>query len=362
MDFQEEIKQLAGNIEMLKPHMQTEEATKNALIMPFIRILGYNVFNPLEVVPEMDCDIQGKKGEKIDYAIIKDNEPIMLIECKHWQQDLTLHQNQLLRYFQCSQAKFGILTNGIVYKFYTDLEKANIMDTTPFLELNLLDLKDEQITELKKFRKSVFDADMILSTASDLKYMGEFHSKICQELEEPSWEFAKLIASNTYKGNFTTAVYERFKPLIKRTINNYINDIISDRLNAALKDNNTARVENNKPSADVEENTSSPVEADSENKHKIITTEEEMEAYYIVKSIVREIIPTDRISFRDAQSYSSVFIDNTNRKAVCRFHFNISSNKKITIFAEEEKSYKISNIDEIYNYSEDIKKAAEKYL
>lgn len=95
MDFKDTIKQLADRIEKLKDNIQTEEATKNAFIMPFINALGYDVFNPLEVLPEMTCDIGTKKGEKIDYAIMKDDQPILLIECKHWKQDLNLHDNQL---------------------------------------------------------------------------------------------------------------------------------------------------------------------------------------------------------------------------------------------------------------------------
>lgn len=152
MDFKDAIKQISDRIVKLKDNLQTEEATKNALVMPFLNALGYDVFNPLEVLPEMTCDIGTKKGEKIDYAILKDGKPVILIECKHWEQDLNLHDNQLLRYFNVSPAKFGVLTNGIVYRFYTDLESPNKMDSRPFLEVNLLDIKDYQIEELKNSR------------------------------------------------------------------------------------------------------------------------------------------------------------------------------------------------------------------
>lgn len=126
------ILQIGQKIDKLKDNLQTEEATKNALIMPMLTALGYNVFDPTEVLPEYTCDIGTKKGEKIDYAILKDGEPVILIECKHWAQDLSLYDNQLLRYFGVSTAKFGVLTNGIIWRFYTDLEKPNQMDTVPF--------------------------------------------------------------------------------------------------------------------------------------------------------------------------------------------------------------------------------------
>ena len=125
MDFKDQIKQLGERVLKLKDQIATEEATKNAFIMPFIQSLGYDVFNPIEVVPEYITDIGTKKGEKIDYAIFKENNPTILIECKHWAQNLNLHDGQLLRYFHVSKAKFGILTNGITYKFYTDLVEPN---------------------------------------------------------------------------------------------------------------------------------------------------------------------------------------------------------------------------------------------
>ena len=132
MDFKDQLKQLAERIQTLKDQIHTEEATKTSLILPFIQALGYDVFNPMEVIPEMVCDIGTKKGEKIDYCIMKDSEPIILIECKHWGQDLSLHDNQLLRYFHVSKAKFGVLTNGIIYRFYTDLISPNKMDEVTF--------------------------------------------------------------------------------------------------------------------------------------------------------------------------------------------------------------------------------------
>ena len=110
MDFKDQIKQLSERISSLKGNILTEEATKNAFIMPFIQTLGYDVFNPMEVVPEMDCDLIKKKGDKLDYAIMQDGEPILLIECKHWEQNLDLHATQLQKYFVASKAKFAVKT------------------------------------------------------------------------------------------------------------------------------------------------------------------------------------------------------------------------------------------------------------
>ena len=125
MDFKDQIKVLAERVIKLKENLQTEEATKTALIMPFIQALGYDIFDPTEVIPEYTCDLGIKKGEKIDYAICQDNAPIILVECKHWKENLDAHNSQLFRYFHVSKARFGILTNGIIYRFYTDLVEKN---------------------------------------------------------------------------------------------------------------------------------------------------------------------------------------------------------------------------------------------
>jgi hypothetical protein len=355
MDFKDSIKQISERIENLKDNLQTEEATKTALIMPFINTLGYDVFNPLEVLPEMCCDIGIKKGEKIDYAIMKNGEPVILIECKHWQQDLTLYDNQLIRYFNVSKAKFGVLTNGIIYRFYTDLAEPNKMDEKPFLEVNLLDLKDTQIEELKKFHKSYFDVDTILSSASELKYMGELKAAICKEFATPSPEFVKYFGKQVYDGVFTPKILEQFTLLIKRTISNYISDIIGDRLKAAIKENDTTTTE----VAELVE-----VETAEAQAPKIITTEEELEAFYIVKSILRATIPAERITYRDAQTYFAIFIDNNNRKTVCRLYLDSPTNKRLVFLDENKKELynKIKSIDEIYNYANTLIETATKFI
>jgi hypothetical protein len=182
------------------------------------------------VVPEYVCDIGTKKGEKIDYAILKDNEPVLLIECKHCNEDLSLHDNQLLRYFHVSKAKFGLLTNGIIYRFYTDLETVNKMDEKPFLEINMLDLKSNQIDELRKFHKTYFDVDAILSSANELKYTGELKAILNKEFASPSPEFVKLLSKQVYNGVITPKLLEQFTLLVKKSVSNLINDTISDRL------------------------------------------------------------------------------------------------------------------------------------
>lgn len=360
MDFKDSIKQISERIESLKDNLKTEEATKTALILPFLSALGYDVFNPLEVLPEMSCDIGMKKGEKIDYAILKDGEPIILIECKHWEQDLNLYDNQLIRYFNVSKAKFGVLTNGIIYKFYTDLAEPNKMDEKPFLEVNLLEVKDAQVEELKKFHRSYFDVDNILSSASELKYMGELKAAISKEFANPSPDFVRFFGKQVYDGVFSQKVLEQFTALTKRTIGSYINDIISDRLKAAIKTDEEATATEQKTAEKTEEQPTEP----ETNEDGIVTTEEELEAFFIVKSIIRSVVTSDRITYKDTRSYFGVQIDNNVRKTVVRFYFNQPKNKRIAIISEDksERMYKVQTLDEIYNYADELTEAAKRYV
>lgn len=236
MDFSEELKNFSTRILETKNHIITEEATKTSMILPFFQLLGYDVFNPIEFVPEYTADVGIKKGEKVDYAIIINNEPAILVEAKSANTELTAkHINQLIRYFTVTKAKFGILTNGIIYQFFSDLEENNKMDAVPFLEFNLLDLRKDTISELKRFRKDAFNIKSILSSASDLKYMTMVKNVIEEQFQNPSDQFAKiLINKNIYAGTKTQAVLDKFKIIIKKAFKEYINDVMSERLSTVI--------------------------------------------------------------------------------------------------------------------------------
>jgi hypothetical protein len=353
MDFKDQIKQISDRVVKLKDQIQTEEATKNAFIMPFIQSLGYDVFNPTEVVPEFISDIGLKKGEKIDYAIMRDGKPSILIECKHWAQNLSIHDGQLLRYFHVSKARFGILTNGIIYRFYTDLVAPNKMDEKPFLEFNITEIKDNQVEELKKFHKSYFDVDSILTTASELKFTIELKNLINQEFNNPTPEFVKHFAKQVYPSVITAKVLEQFTNLTKKSIQQYISELITDRFKSAIVKETEADKEANAIAV-----TELPVEAAS----KVVTTDEELEAYMIVKSILRQKVAASRIHYRDAQSYFAILLDDNNRKSICRLYLG-ASKKLIGIFDDQKKEQKVelSSLDDIYNHAVILLKTLESY-
>ena len=340
----------------LKEQIQTEEATKNAFIMPFIQILGYDIFNPIEVIPEFVCDIGTKKGEKVDYMIMKDGEPILVIECKHWKENANAHNSQLHRYYHVSKARFGILTNGIVYNFYTDLEKPNIMDEKPFLTINLDDLKDSSIKVLEKFTKTSYDLESILDSAESLKYIKAIRKEFEAEIDNPSDEFIKLLVNRFFDRPLTANRLSIFREYTKRALTSSINESISSRLKSALSINENihdAKTKENEVVDSIDENSES----------KVITTEDEIEGFQIVKAILREVISADRIAPRDTQSYFGVLLDDNNRKPLCRLHLN-GGKKYIELFhngKDAGEKILINSLDDIYNYKTELQKTVDNY-
>jgi predicted type IV restriction endonuclease len=348
MDLKDQIKQIADKIEKFKDSTQTEEATKNAFIMPFINALGYDIFNPQEVVPEFVADIGTKKGEKVDYAIMKDNSPIILIECKHWKENLNIHNTQLLRYFNVTKAKFAILTNGISYRFYTDLEEPNKMDEKPFLDVNITEIKDAQVEELKKFHKSYFDLDKIINTANTLKYSNEIKIILNEEFKQPSEEFIKYFISKVYNGRATEKVINQFSEIVKISCQQYLSDLITERLKTALDKEKEAEPKIIEP--ELKENT-------------IATTTEEVDSFYIIKSILRQEIDSNRVFYRDFQKFFSILIDDSIRNTVCKLYLT-DSTKQIAFLNDEknETKYPLDSIDDIYKFSAQLKEIAKKFM
>jgi len=343
MDFKDQIKQLSDRIAQMKDKILTEEATKNAFVMPFINCLGYDVFNPLEVVPEFVADIGIKKGEKVDYAILKDGSPIILIECKHWSADLDPHNSQLFRYFHTTSARFGILTNGIAFRFYTDLVEVNKMDEKPFFEFRVDDMKDVQVEKLKEFHKSYFSLDSIVNTASELKFMSELRIQIIKEISDPGDELTRYFAKTVYPSNVTPKVLDQFKGLVKRSFHQYINDAINERLKSAL-------ATDQQKAAELEKEELTTIEDNS----KIQTTAEEKEGFYIVRAIACARVKVARVSHRDQQSYFGILLDDNNRKPICRLHYG--SKKKYASFFDtgKEERVEIEGNNQLYDHASRI--------
>jgi hypothetical protein len=346
VDLIDVLDRLASRLEQHTDHLKTEEATKHTLV---INALGYNVFDPMEVIPEFTADVGTKKGEKVDYSIFIGGKPMILIECKAFGSKLSLnHASQLYRYFSVTEARFAVLTNGVQFWFYTDLESPNKMDDKPFFEFDLRDYDEKSVGELKKFAKASFDLDNILSNASELKYAKQIEKLLTQELESPSEEFVKLFTSRVYTGRFTAAVQDQFRTLVRNAFRQFLRDQINDRLKSALRGSEPTPISFDNESSGEVANSGASKEA-SEPEDGIVTTQDEIEAFYVVRAILSEIVDPSRVVMRDTKSYCGVLLDDNNRKPICRLRFNFSQ-KYIGLFDAEKNEEKIAigSVQEIF--------------
>lgn len=323
MDFKEAIQYLAKKIGEQKQIIKTEEGTKNAFIMPLLHALGYDVFNPMEVEPEMDCDLTNH-GDKVDYAIRINCEVAMIMECKHWRQNLDLHSTQLKKYFVASNAKFGILTNGIRYQFFTDTERQNLMDDIPFLDIDILDISQEEMDFLLKFHKSNFNKDSILLSVNKSQSYSAFKQNVLSELSSPSDELTRYFIKSVFDNTSQGAIKE-FKPILRQTIQEFF----SDNQHTIVADT-------------AEEN--------------VIIEEPYLNAYKLIKNVIKEIIKEDEeIRYFQTQSYFSIGLC-TKWWWICRLK---ARNSGIQVYFNHGRNNngeweELASVDELKDHTEEI--------
>lgn len=358
MDFSDRIKKHSERVKQNSQFLETEEATKTALTMPFLHnVLGYDIFNPNEVIPEFTADIATKKGEKVDYAIMKDGEVQILIECKKWDDTLSKHSDQLYRYFSVTKARLAILTNGQKYQFFTDHDEPNKMDLKPFLIFDMLEPDEHLLPELKKLTKNSFDVDAMVGVAGELKYLSQIKTVLAEQFNTPDEDFVRFFTSKVYDGTQTVKVKAQFLEIVSKALKQFLNDSINDRLKSALSGGENA--DTAKASSEQGENNQSD-EKDADSK--IVTTEEELDGFNIVKAILRNEFSVERIIYRDTQSYFGILLDDNNRKPLCRLHFN-TKQKYLGIFDQDKKEtrHAIDQLDDIFTYADQLIASCQHY-
>ena len=364
MPLEDDLRAISGRIPDLRGRISTEEATKQSLVLPFLQALGYNVFDPTEIMPEFTADVGIKQGEKVDYAVICEGEPVILMECKKVSDSLASDHrvSQLYRYFGATHVRIGVLTNGIVYRFFSDLESPNVMDTSPFLEVDLEHLDARSMDQLGRFTKG-FNVAEVVAAASRLRYIHGMKQALSQQYNQPEEDFVEWLGRKVYDGRMTQAVKEMFSVLARRALREFVYDCVSDTLQAAQERTLL-------PEDEVEpQPLDSDKEEDSSLKPKIVTTVQELQAYEIIKDIAQEIVDAERVFLRDSQSYCSIILDNSNRRPLCRLHFN-SSRISVGLFDGSrsdsgtlvEVQVPIESIDDIYSHAEQIKETVKRYL
>jgi hypothetical protein len=337
MELETRIAELSKVVREHREVLLTEEAAKTALVMPFLQALGYNVFNPSEVVPEFTCDVGIKKGEKVDYAICHDGKIRILVECKPANSELSIsHASQLFRYFATTEARVAVLTNGVVYRFFSDIDTPNRMDDQPFFTLQLDAVRKHDLKTLESFTKNAFDIDRIVQEAGNLKMHSLVYKELQTQFQDPSDEFIRMVAAKVSPGGrFTQSVRDSFKSLIISSVSSLVRDKVTERLTSALSASN--------PSEDAEQ--------EDEGSEPTLTTEEEIAGFNIIRAIAARLVDPKRIVMRDAKSYCAVLLDDNNRRTIARLHFNSPTARYLgTFVGKDETRVAVSDPIELYKH------------
>ncbi|SFI38768.1 type I restriction endonuclease [Albimonas pacifica] len=352
-DFFERVAQISSRSKVAERQAQTEEATKTSVILPFLQMLGFDVFNLDEVIPEFVADVGTKKGEKVDFAVKIDGKIAMLVEAKPIGAKLgDVQYSQLFRYFSVTEARLAILTNGREAWFFSDTDAPNKMDGKPFFRFDFQNYDRAQVEELARFQKPNFEIEAIVEAASNLKYTRAAATYLKQQLGDPEDEFVRLIGRRIHEGSITKAVSEQLRPAIQSALEEIIRDRIQDKLSISFR-------EDRKPAPEPQP----AAEADEPSPGDVVTTPEELAGHLIVRAIAARHVPVDRIAIRDAKSYCAILMDDNNRKPICRLYFNSATTRHVGIFDAEkaEARHKVSGPDDLYQYVDQIEAVIKSY-
>lgn len=314
MAFQDDLVAHVERIRTRIPHVQGEEATKQALVVPLLQVLGYDVFDPREVRPEYVADFAVKKAgqfEKIDYAIFINEAPAIFVECKPLGAPLQDHSGQLSRYFNATPSvRVGMITDGMRVRVFTDLEKPNIMDSKPWLEIDLMAIKPAELEALRRFRKTDFSSNDITALAEEMVYYNTMLTFIGTQLRDPSESFVRYVASEVMAGGRITAkVVERLTPILRKAIQSAIVENVARSFDPPVE-SAPALVEVPQALASVASGASS---GDASNKPAVVTTPEELESFASISRWISEIYPSAKLAHRDSKSYFTIHQDNLRK-------------------------------------------------
>ena len=241
MGLEEDLKALGEKAKEMKDSGLAEQATINALVNPFLRALGYDPGNPNEVYPQYPSGFPGV-NDKVDYAILKGGKPSIIIECKRVRSQLDHHVKQLSDYYHYSEARFGVLTDGVEYRFYTDLNKLHVMDGEPFLTVSMLSLNKSAMVALERFSRGKFSEKEVLTSFEQAKVMRKILER---EVSDPTpGGLLRFFADRLPNELFP------HKQKNKRTLN-YIKPVVQEVLAELVKVDTPSFSQPKSPSPDI---------------------------------------------------------------------------------------------------------------
>lgn len=336
MGLFEDLRNLSEQIKKRQAHVKGEEATKQALVLPFLQVLGFDVYDPTEVRPEYVADFAKKKSsgqlEKIDYAITLKGEPAVFVECKAVDVAVEDHDGQLARYFNSTPSvKLAVITNGVQYRFFTDLRAANIMDAAPFLDLNILRITEREAELLKPFTKEHFNPAVVQRHAEEVISLERVTTLINDLLRSPSENFIRFVLGelDLVGGRVTANVVSRFEPIVKKSIQSALLGMMTKGIQqeiappptvappaappapapraATEKSTDVSAADSSaKPASAAKPSPAAAPEPDGTTAPGAETTEEEKEIFQAVKRICAESPLRVPVKYRDGTNFLAI--------------------------------------------------------
>lgn len=337
MAFKEDVTRLSGQVTQRKERCAgNEEATKHSLILPFFQVMGYDVYDPQELVPEYKAGWASTK-EKVDYAIFINGNPVFFVEAKAVGEKLDNHDAQLAKYFNSTpNMKVGVITDGLTYKFFTDLKQPNIMDAEPFFTFNVETFSNDGLEILQSFRRDSFNLESVITKAEDLVYLNGISNKLRSIFKHPSDDFIRLVAGDVFPRKMTEKAVERLRPLVKQAISSTLIEMVSQGLTQGINESD-------------EDNDSQEYQDPTEQADKIITTEEELAVYSeIANAIAAQVGSDNKVSYKDTINYFSIMIDNKPTRWFCRTYLNPNvRRRRLVIRLPKEQVARLINDDSL---------------
>ncbi len=331
-NFKVRLKNHIEHVKNVREHCTTEETTKQALILPFLDILGFNAYDPQKVKAEYGADFPGVKvGERVDYALFCQGVPVMFIEAKGCKEKMDNHCPQLSRYFNSTpEVTISAITNGIEWRFFTDLNEKNIMDSTPFLRIMMDDIKDSDAEQLFRFRHDKFKPEALRTLAEESVYISAFVKVVSTSLREVDHEFVRYVAGRANIGRqLNQRFIETITPLVRQAVERSVSEMVVSGLSSR-----TSIPELESP-ADVTDNNVIDERADivdAENPN-IVTTYNERILFEKICSIIG---PAYELQAKDTESYYSIlFQGKTNRWHLRYYDKKTRSNIQLPIDINE---------------------------
>lgn len=318
MDFKERLLKHVEHVKNVGVHCDSEETTKQALILPVLDILGFSPYDPTRVKAEFGADVPGvKANERVDYALFFGSVPVMFVEAKAYRENLTNHAPQLARYFNATpEVTIAAITNGREWRFFTDLVDKNVMDKEPFWSVDFMCLQPTDTDQFGRFRHDKFQPEALRTLAEESVFLAAFKIAVKQNVLECSPDFVRyIVGKSTIQRTLTAKFMDTVTPIVKQAIAQTMSEMVVNSLSAPR----------NEP---AQKEAIAPVDDDADivdpNNPKIVTTASERKFF----KIVQELLPDDSLFAKDTESYFTVLYQNKVNRWVVRY---IGDKKRPTV-------------------------------